>query len=151
MNAGTICQRPVVTIRRSDEVTQAAQLMRDKHVGRLVVVEPHFVEGCLRAVGILTDRDIVVSVVARQINPAAVRVGAIMTPNPCTVAETASITHALQEMRRSGVRRVPVIGARGELVGILCFDELLKVVAAETQDMVAAVRNERQIEGATWP
>ena len=42
-----------------------------------------------------------------------------MTPNPCTVAETASITHALQEMRRSGVRRVPVIGARGELVGIL--------------------------------
>ena len=66
MNAGTICQRPVVTIRRSDEVTQAAQLMRDKHVGCLVVVEPHFVEGCLRAVGILTDRDIVVSVVARR-------------------------------------------------------------------------------------
>ena len=151
MNAGTICQRLVVTIRRSDEVIQAAELMRDKHVGYLVVVEPHPAEGCLRAVGVLTDRDIVVSVVARHVNPAAVRVGEIMTPNPHTVAETASIAHALQEMRRAGVRRVPVIGARGELVGVLSFDDLLKVVAGEAQDMTAALRAERQIEGVTRP
>jgi CBS domain-containing protein len=74
-----------------------------------------------------------------------------MTSNPHTVAETDSIAQALQELRRAGVRRVPVIGARGELVGVLSFDELLKVVAGETQDMVAAVRSERQIEGAARP
>ena len=102
----------------------------------------------MRAAGVLTDRDIVVSVVVRQVNPAAVRVGEIMTPNPRTVAETASIAHALQEMRRAGVRRIPVTCARGELVGVLSFDDLLKVVAGEAQDMAAAVRNERQIEGA---
>ncbi len=48
-------------------------------------------------------------------------------------------------------RLVVTIGARGELVGVLSFDDLLKVVAGETQDMVAAVRSERQIEGAARP
>lgn len=151
MNAGTMCQRLVITIRRSDEVTRAAQLMRDKHVGYLVVVEPHPAEGCLRAVGVLTDRDIVVSVVARQVDPAAVRVGEIMAPYPHTVAETDSIAHALQELRRTGVRRAPVVGARGELVGVLSFDDLLKVVAGETHGMVAEVRSEPQIKGAARP
>jgi CBS domain-containing protein len=54
----------------------------------------------LRAVGVLTDRDIVVTVVARQIDPAAVRVGEIMTPDPVTIAENASVAQALQELRR---------------------------------------------------
>ena len=118
MNAGAICQRLLITIGRSDEVTRAAQLMRDKHVGYLVVVEPHPVEGCLRAVGVLTDRDIVVTVVARQVDPAAVRVGEIMTPDPVTIAESAPVAQALQELRRVGVRRIPVVGLRGELVGV---------------------------------
>ena len=151
MNVGTICQRLLITVRRSDEVIRAAQLMRDRHVGYLVVVESHAIEGCLRAVGVLTDRDIVVSVVARQVDPAAVRVGEIMTPNPVTVAESDAIEEALQTVRRAGVRRVPVVGARGELVGVLSFDDLLKVVAGEARDMVTAIRTERQIEGRERP
>ena len=102
MNAGAICQRLLITIGRSDEVTRAMQLLRDKHVGYLVVVEAHPVEGCLRAVGVLTDRDIVVTVVAHQVDPAAVRVGEIMTPDPVTIAETASIAQALQELPGRG-------------------------------------------------
>ena len=151
MNAGTICQRPPIMIGRADEVTRAAQLMRDKHIGYLVVVEPHPLEGCFRTVGVLTDRDIVVTVVARQVDPAAVRVGEIMTPNPLTIAETASTAQALQELRRAGVRRIPVVGLRGELVGVLSFDDLMEVIAGETQDMASAIRNERQIEGTVRP
>jgi CBS domain-containing protein len=150
MDAGTVCQRMLITVHRSDEITRAAQLMRTKHVGYLVVAEPH-PDGCLRAVGVLTDRDIVVGVVARQVDPASVVVGDIMTPNPVTIAETASIEEALQELRRTGVRRAPIVGARGELVGVLSFDDLLKVIAGETQDLVAAIRSERQIEGLTRP
>jgi CBS domain-containing protein len=151
MNVGTICQRLLITVRRSDEVIRAAQLMRDRHVGYLVVVESHAVKGCLRAVGVLTDRDIVVSVVARQVDPAAVRVGEIMTPNPVTVAESDAIEEALQAVRRAGVRRVPVVGPRGELVGVLSFDDLLKAVAGEARDMVTAIRTERQIEARARP
>jgi CBS domain-containing protein len=91
----------------------------------------------LRAVGVLTDRDIVVTVVARQIDPAAVRVGEIMTPDPVTIAENASVAQALQELRRIGVRRIPVVGLRGELVGVLSFDDLMQVIAGETQDMAS--------------
>ncbi len=150
MDAGTVCQRMLITVHRSDAVTHAAQLMRSKHVGYLVVVEPH-PDGCLRAVGVLTDRDIVVGVVAQQVDPAGVVVGDVMTPNPATIAATASIEEGLQELRRAGVRRAPVVGARGELVGVLSFDDLLKVIASETQDLVAALRGERQIEGLMRP
>jgi CBS domain-containing protein len=145
MNVSTMCQRLLFTILPADEVIRAAQVMREKHVGYLVVVEPQ--EGGLRPVGVLTDRDIVVAVVAREVDPAVVRVGEIMTPNPVTVAATASIEQAFQELRRAGVRRAPVVGQRGELVGVLSFDDLLKVIAGETQDLVGAIRTGRQIEG----
>jgi predicted transcriptional regulator len=73
MNVGTICQRLVVHVSRSDEVVRAAQLMRSKHVGYLVVVESEN-GGALRPVGVLTDRDIVVTVVAPEVDPRTLRV-----------------------------------------------------------------------------
>jgi len=68
MNVGTICQRLVVHASRSDDVVRAAQLMRSKHVGYLVVIEPEK-GGAVRPVGVLTDRDIVVTVVAAEVDP----------------------------------------------------------------------------------
>lgn len=151
MNVGTVCQRLPVTIGRTDEVTRAAKIMREKHIGYLIVAEPHPVEGCLRVVGVLTDRDIVVTVVAREIDPSALRVGEIMTPNPLTIADTASTAQALQELRRAGVRRMPVVGLRGELVGVVSLDDLISVVADEARDVANAIRNERQVEGTLRP
>jgi hypothetical protein len=86
MNVGTICQRLVINVRRADEVVRAAELMRSKHVGYLVVVEADKA-GALRPVGVLTDRDIVVAVVAREIDPRTLHVGDIMTIDPVTVGE----------------------------------------------------------------
>jgi predicted transcriptional regulator len=146
MNVGTICQRLVINVRRSDEVVSAAQLMRSKHVGYLVVVEPTN-EGTVRPVGVLTDRDIVVEVVAGEVDPRTLRVDDIMTADPVTVGENDSVEEALREMRQSGVRRVPVVNQRGELVGIVAADDALNVVAGDALDIVNVVRNERQIEG----
>jgi len=151
MNVGEICTRLLFTIGRRDEVVSAAQLMREKHVGYLVVVEPDPASGFARAVGVLTDRDIVVTVVAREIDPRSVRVGDIMTPDPVTVRDGESIEVALRGMRRAGVRRMPVVDARGQLVGVLSIDDVLKGIAGDTQDIVAAMRNERQIEGTSRP
>src|SRR5215467_3803314 len=100
MEVGTICQRLVFTIRRCDELTRAAQLMREKHVGYLVVVE---LDPLARPVGVLTDRDIVIGVVARGVGPKAVRVGDIMTIDPVTTREADSVGAALQKMREFGV------------------------------------------------
>jgi CBS domain-containing protein len=151
MQVGTLCQRLVFTICQSDEISRAAQVMREKHVGYLVVVEPNPVRGIPRPVGVLTDRDIVVGVVAREVDPKTVRVGDIMTPNPVLAAEWESMQAALQKMRQFGVRRLPVVNGYRELVGILAIDDVLKVIAGDAQDVVSTIRSGRRMEGESRP
>jgi CBS domain-containing protein len=147
MKAGSICQRNVATVRALDDLTSAAQIMREQHVGYLVVIEPEVVNTAARPIGVLTDRDIVVSVVARETDPRTLRVGDVMTQQPIVISEEASVETALEQMNSSGVRRLPVVGQRGELVGVLSLDEVLGVIAGEMQNVSGSLRNERQIEG----
>jgi CBS domain-containing protein len=151
MRVGTLCQRLVFTIRRTDEVTHAADVMREKHVGYLVVVAPDPAEGFLRPVGVLTDRDIVVSVVARDLDPRAVRVGDIMTMNPVTARSSDAMEAALRKMRAAGVRRLPIVDGHGELVGVLSMDDVLECIAGDAEDLVGALRHERQVEEVSRP
>ena len=125
--------------------------MREKHIGYLVVVDPEVVDQSLRPVGVLTDRDIVVSVVARETDPRALRVGDVMTQQPVTVGSAEPVERALREMRRIGVRRLPVVGQRGELIGVLSLDDVLEVLAGELQSIAGSIRNERVIERSLRP
>jgi CBS domain-containing protein len=102
-------------------------------------------------VGVLTDRDIVVGVIARGVDPKVVCVGDIMTVDPITVRESDSVEAALHRMREFGVRRLPVVNDRRELVGILAMDDVLQVMAGDAQEVVKVIRKERQIEGVTRP
>jgi len=145
MNVRNICSRNAITVRRSDE------LVREKHIGFLVVVEPELADGLQRPVGVLTDRDIVITVVARETDPRTLRVGDVMTQPPVTVSTADSMGEALREMRRAGVRRMPVIGERRELVGILSLDDVLGALAGELQNVAVSIRNEQVIEGALRP
>ena len=147
MKTGAICQHPVVTIGSSDDVVKAARLMREKHVGYLVVVKMDNVLGLVRPVGVLSDRDIVVTVVARGVDPATLRVGDIMSARPITAREDESVEEALGKMRQFGFRRLPVVTDHDELVGVLATDDVLKALAAETQDLATTIHRERQIEG----
>ena len=151
MDAGQLCNTNPITVRRSDELIRAAQLMREKHIGYLVVVEPDVADQSLRPVGVLTDRDIVISVVARETNPRALRVGDIMTQQPVTISAAEPVEKAVREMRRVGVRRLPVVGQRGELLGVLSLDDVLEVLAGEMQNVAGSIRNERVIEGSLRP
>ena len=150
MNAGILCQRLLVTVRATDEILQAAQLMRQKHVGYLVVTDA-VAGAAARPVGVLTDRDIVITVVARELDPRSVRVADIMTTNPVTVSEDTSLQDALQLMREASVRRIPVLDAQGSLAGVLSLDDVLQVFALDAQNVAAAVREERQVEGRLRP
>ena len=150
MNVGTVCQRLVISVAPSDEVVRAAQLMRSEHVGYLVVVEPTKAEA-RRPVGVLTDRDIVIAVVAREVDPRTLRVGDIMSSDPATVGEDDSVEEALRQMRRFGVRRLPVVNHRGELAGVVALDDVLKVLAGDALEIIGAVDNERQLETRRRP
>jgi CBS domain-containing protein len=144
MNAGELCSRIVVFAEREMGLGEAARLMRDHHVGSLVVVDE---TGNGRVpVGMLTDRDIVVAVVAKDVDPRTLRVGEVMSGDPITVREQDGVLDALRMMRARGVRRVPVTDAAGALVGVLSLDDVLEEVAEQLGDLSRAIASERARE-----
>jgi len=151
MDIGSICQQGVITVTRFDELTTAARLMREKHIGYLVVVEPDLATGGERPVGVLTDRDIVVAVVAGGADPAALRVGDVMTQQPVTVTAAESIGAALKILRRIGVRRLPVVSPLGDLAGVVSLDDIVSHLADELQDVAGSIHHQRRIEDDLRP
>jgi CBS domain-containing protein len=144
MYISEICTRDVVTCARSAGVQGLAQLMRDRHVGDVVVVD----RGELGAVpvGIVTDRDIVVEAVAASLDPRTLTAGEIMTRELVTTAEDDDTSWSLKVMRDRGVRRLPVLDAGGEVVGIVALDDLLEFAAGALSDVVQALGTERVVE-----
>ena len=151
MNTGKLCRTSAVTVERGEELVKAAQLMREKHIGYLVVVASDAADGLQRPVGVLTDRDIVVTVVAREVDPRTLRAGDVMTQSPSVAVDSDPLEKSLREMRRMGVRRLPVVGRRGELVGVLSLDDVIEALSNELQNVAGSIRNERVIEGALRP
>lgn len=141
MNAGEICNREVVIARRDTSLTEAAKLMREHHVGSLVVVVERGVERV--PVGILTDRDIVVAAVAKELDVRRLTVAEVMSSGVFVVREQDGLAEVLRAMREHGVRRVPVVTPSGALAGILTIDDMLELVAEELGDFVRTVGHER--------
>lgn len=146
MKVGSICRHEVVTVTPRTDLVAAAQLMREQHVGFLVVVEPEPNTTYGRPVGVLTDRDIVITVVAREADPKLLTVTDVMKQYPTMVDETDPLDQALHTMRRMGVRRLPVVGSAGMLTGILALDDVPDVLSGEISDVSGTVRNEQRIE-----
>lgn len=147
MNVGKICHRPAVTVSPGEDLTTVARLMRERHVGYLIVVDPKSPQSAPKPIGVLTDRDVVVTVLAREANAQTLTAGDIMNSQPITVDETDSLRHALQTMRRAGVRRLPVLGRAGELAGIIALDDIIDLLAGEIEEIAGVIRNEQRIEG----
>lgn len=141
MNAGELCNREVILAYRDTRLVEAARLMREHHVGSLVVVVDRLSERV--PVGILTDRDVVVAVVAKELDPRALTVGDVMTGGLVTVREQDGIADALRLMRERGVRRLPVLTRSGALAGILTLDDLLELVAEELGNFASIINRER--------
>jgi CBS domain-containing protein len=151
MNAYDVCQRNVVTVRRHEDLATAAWLMRERNVACLVVVDTAGILGGWRPVGLLSDRDIVTNVVARDCDPRTVVVGDAMAPNPDTVSAGSSLDEAIERLRSTGSRRLPVVDDRGRLVGILTLDDLFEHLARRAAQPVTplfpeAGRSERRAQ-----
>jgi CBS domain-containing protein len=128
-----LCSGSVVVARRDCSVREAAELMRCYHVGTVVAID---VRNAIQApVGIVTDRDIVVEVVAMKLDPADLTVGDVMSLDLVSIPADYDIYDAIRTMRERGVRRVPVVDARGALIGLVSLDDLLPFVAPELADL----------------
>jgi len=140
VDAGSVCTRGVLVIEVDATVREAASVMRERHVGDLVVVaERH---GRVRPIGIVTDRDIAVGVVSLPAETLdALSVGDLVVGDLVTVPERASVSQCVERMRAAAVRRLPVVDADGALVGILTLDDLVRVLARDMgalADLVSA-------------
>lgn len=144
MPVGEICNREVVIAERSMSVTEAARLMRSHHVGDLVVVEKTGARN--RPVGIVTDRDIVVEVVAAGEEPASLTVSDIMGAELATVQESEGIFETMQYMRTESVRRMPVVNHDGDLIGIVTVDDLVTLLAEEMTELAKTVSRQQERE-----
>jgi CBS domain-containing protein len=149
MTIGLICNHNVATIGASEGIVDAAARMRGEHVGTLIVTERR--GGAHVPVGILTDRDIVVGVVAKRVSPDSLTVGDTMTRDLLTVREDDGVEFALREMRRRGVRRAPVVGQRGELLGIVSLDDVVGHLATQLGRLADAIRLEQDAETRARP
>ncbi len=141
MTAGKYCNREVVITAPETTAAEAAQLMREYHVGDLVVVEKQGTENM--PVGIVTDRDLVIEIMAQDLSPEVKVVKDIMSAHPVSVTESASLFDALEQMRGQGIRRLLVVNDQGGLEGILCADDVIELIAEISNDLVKLIRHEQ--------
>lgn len=127
MPIADVCSRKVAIIDRRSKVTEAAQVMREAHVGDVIVCEGEQ----RRPIGILTDRDIVVGLVAMRIDPETVQVDDVMTPTLITINEDQGVYETIQLMERYGVSRLPVVSRDGVLIGVVSSADLLELLSRE--------------------
>ena len=142
-----ICTPDVVYCGADSTALAAARLMRERHVGDVVIVdEPN---GDQTPIGLVTDRDIVVEVIAKEQDPAKVTVREIMRTPVVVAHATEDVSAAIERMKAHGVRRIPVMGESQRLVGILCLDDLLKQMVADASALVDIVSHEQSREHRT--
>jgi CBS domain-containing protein len=146
MPIGEICSRNVVCAKRDTVVKAAAQLMREHHVGSVVVVE-EMVEKRIPT-GIVTDRDIAVAVVALGLDPEVIQIGDIAAGDLVTVREDWDLSEVVELMQIRSLRRMVVTDADGHLAGIVTADDVLSVLAEEMSELASMVGGERKREEA---
>jgi predicted transcriptional regulator len=144
MTVRSICTHKVITVDREIDIAAAASVIRDNHIGYLIVTDSR--SGGSSPIGVITDRDIVVKVMAMDVDPHTLTVGDVMTPEPLTAADDDGISETLRRMRRMGVRRVPVVGPGGKVSGVLSIDDVLDHVVGQLSDVSGSMRNELTIE-----
>ena len=136
---GEVINRNVITIAPSAAISEAAYLMMNEDVGALVVVDSE-----MKPVGIITDRDLVVTAMAEGINSDEIIVEELMTRDPVTVDEDTDIFEMLSVLSEKSIRRLPVTRA-GKLKGIVSVDDLIIIVATELVNLAMALSSKSKV------
>jgi len=129
-----IMTKKVVALRPQDTVAQAARLMREKGVGCILVLDRG-----KKPLGILTDRDIVVSVVAVGLDPMTTKLEEVMTPRVLTASRGEILLRVAKRMAEASVRRLPVVDEEGRVKGLISVDDILVLLITELSNVCAAI------------
>jgi CBS domain-containing protein len=146
MNIGSLCKRPLVTVDAGASLRDAAMAMRTNHVGALLVTAE--ADGGASAVGIVTDRDLVVEALARGREATDTAVGALASRHLVAVPASHDVVQAVETMRGAGVRRLLVTDAAGHVVGLVATEDLLEALVEPLRALVGSLRGGIEREGA---
>jgi len=149
MGVSSLCTHRVITVDRGIDVAAAAGVMRDNNIGYLIVTDAN--SGGTAPVGVLTDRDIVIKVLAKDVDAHSLTVGDVMTPEPLIATDYDGLSETLTRMRGLGVRRVPVVGPRGVITGVLSLDDVIDHLVGQLGDVSGSIRTEQKFERALRP
>ncbi len=144
MSVAEYCNREVVIVSKNEPVTEVIELMRSHHVGDVVVIDKQ--GDRVLPVGILTDRDIVLEIMAEDVDPNTIDVGDVMSYELVTIPENTPLMDTIKYMRTKGVRRMPVVDQQGSLLGIITADDILALLAEQMQDLAGLVTQEQKRE-----
>jgi len=148
MLIGKMCSREVICCDADTTALEAATLMRRAHVGDLVVVSENAL-GVRTPVGMVTDRDLVVEVMAQQVDPAGIKVGEFIGSDCLSVRDNATVFQAVEMMQKTGVRRLPVVDESNALVGIVASDDLMSLMGKQLSHLAQVGLRQRDYESRT--
>lgn len=146
MNISSICTRRLVAVDGGSTLFQAAAMMREQHVGALVITHSVGAGACVT--GIVTDRDLVIDVLAQGLDPAGMKVGELASETIVSVSESADLADAMAVMEAHGVRRVLVTDAQERVVGVVALDDLMDACAEEIAGLSKVIRSGLQREAS---
>ena len=149
MQVGTICTRDVITIDAQSPLADAANLMRERHVGSLVVTcrGARGVEVC----GMVTDRDMVLDAMAREAPVVSLRIGDLASTDLTLILDSADLDEAITVMQVSGVRRLLVTNGEEQLCGLLSIDDVMQALARQMDGLAQIMTRGREREMGEHP
>ena len=144
MNVGEFCNRDVVICNKDTPLLEVAQLMRDQHVGSVVITAE--IQQKNIPLGIITDRDIVLEINAPELDIKQYTAGDVMGNEIVTANLNDDLWGVIRLMRQKGIRRMPVVDDANTLQGIISFDDLLEALVEEFGDLVQLIAREQKRE-----
>jgi len=149
MRVGDICSHDVAIAGRDESIIRAAQIMRAHHVGDVIVVD--IGHGLKSPIGILTDRDIVIGAIAKNVTLESLTIGDVMSRELLLAREDDDLIITIKRMRARGVRRIPVMDNNESLVGILAVDDILDAITKQLMDIDQLIAKEQTLEWELRP
>jgi len=142
MSLRNMCRKDVVSVRPGTMVNEVVRLMEEKNIGS-VVVQNAGERGEKEKFGIVTDRDIALRVVGKNLDPTKTLIDDVMTQNMVLIlSENLGLLEALEQVRKSAVRRFPVVDVDGNLTGIITLDDIITLLGKEMADVASIIENE---------
>ena len=144
MRIGDLCTREAYCVSSDAPLLEAVREMHRRHIGAVVVVGQG--AAAERPVGIVTDRDVVRAEMTRRADVFSLTAGEAMTVDPLVLEESCSLAQGINRLRHRGVRRAPVVDARGKLIGLISFDDVLPAVAESLTELAKLIGRQSRLE-----